>query len=42
MIDRFYPLRDISEAFAYLNEGHATGKVVIALSEEITQKDPSI
>jgi len=29
MIDRTYPLRDTARAFAYLDEGHAKGKVVI-------------
>lgn len=29
VIDRTYPLRDTARAFAYLDEGHARGKVVI-------------
>jgi NADPH:quinone reductase-like Zn-dependent oxidoreductase len=31
VIDRTYPLADTAQAFAYLDEGHARGKVVIAL-----------
>ena len=31
LIDRMYPLRDTACAFAYLDEGHARGKVVIAV-----------
>jgi NADPH:quinone reductase-like Zn-dependent oxidoreductase len=31
VIDRRYPLRDVPEALRYLGEGHAKGKVVIAL-----------
>jgi NADPH:quinone reductase-like Zn-dependent oxidoreductase len=31
VIDRVYPLRDTAGAFAYLDEGHARGKVVIAV-----------
>jgi len=33
VIDRTYPLAETAEAFRYLNEGHAGGKVVIASSE---------
>jgi len=33
VIDRTYPLRDTPEAFRYLNEGHAQGKIVITVSE---------
>jgi NADPH:quinone reductase-like Zn-dependent oxidoreductase len=33
LIDRTYPLRDTARAFAYLDEGHARGKVVIAVEE---------
>ena len=29
VIDRTYPLRDTAHAFAYLDEGHARGKVVV-------------
>jgi NADPH:quinone reductase-like Zn-dependent oxidoreductase len=31
VIDRTYPLNDTAQAFAYLDEGHARGKVVIAI-----------
>jgi NADPH:quinone reductase-like Zn-dependent oxidoreductase len=31
VIDRTYPLRETANAFAYLDEGHARGKVVIAV-----------
>ncbi len=31
LIDRTYPLRDTASAFAYLDEGHARGKVVITV-----------
>jgi NADPH:quinone reductase-like Zn-dependent oxidoreductase len=31
VIDRTYPLSEIPEAFRYLNEGHARGKVVITV-----------
>ncbi len=31
VIDRTYPLGDTAEAFAYLDEGHARGKVVITV-----------
>jgi NADPH:quinone reductase-like Zn-dependent oxidoreductase len=30
VVDRTYPLADTAQAFAYLDEGHARGKVVIA------------
>jgi len=30
VIDRTYPLSDVPEAIAYVEEGHARGKVVIA------------
>jgi NADPH:quinone reductase-like Zn-dependent oxidoreductase len=33
LIDRTYPLGDTARAFAYLDEGHARGKVVIAVEE---------
>ena len=29
VVDRTYPLRDVAEAIRYLEQGHATGKVVI-------------
>jgi NADPH:quinone reductase-like Zn-dependent oxidoreductase len=32
VIDRCYPLREVSEALRYLEEGHAKGKVVITLA----------
>jgi NADPH:quinone reductase-like Zn-dependent oxidoreductase len=31
VIDRRYPLSDVAEAFRYLEEGHAQGKVVITV-----------
>ena len=31
VIDRRYPLNDVPEAMAYLEEGHAKGKIVITL-----------
>lgn len=31
MIDRSYPLGETAEAFRYLGEGHAQGKVVITV-----------
>jgi NADPH:quinone reductase-like Zn-dependent oxidoreductase len=31
VIDRHYPLSDVAEAFRYLEEGHAQGKVVITV-----------
>ncbi len=31
VIDRRYPLSEVAEAFRYLEEGHAQGKVVITL-----------
>jgi NADPH:quinone reductase-like Zn-dependent oxidoreductase len=33
VIDRTYPLRETTRAFAYVDEGHARGKVVILLEE---------
>jgi NADPH:quinone reductase-like Zn-dependent oxidoreductase len=32
VIDRTYPLSETPEAFRYLNEGHARGKVVITIT----------
>ncbi len=32
VIDRTYPLRDTAQAFAYLDEGHARGKVVLQVA----------
>ena len=34
VIDRTYPLSDAPDAFRYLDEGHARGKVVIAVEDE--------
>jgi NADPH:quinone reductase-like Zn-dependent oxidoreductase len=34
VIDRSYPLREAAEAFRYLGEGHARGKVVITMEED--------
>ena len=31
VIDRSYPLQETAEAFRYLEEGHARGKVVITV-----------
>jgi NADPH:quinone reductase-like Zn-dependent oxidoreductase len=31
VIDRRYPLSEVAEAFRYLEEGHAQGKVVITM-----------
>jgi len=31
VIDRTYPLSDTSEAFRYLDQGHARGKVIIVV-----------
>jgi len=33
LMDRTYPLRDTARAFAYLDKGHARGKVAIAVEE---------
>jgi len=33
VVDRTYPLGETAQAFAYLDEGHARGKVVIAVEE---------
>jgi NADPH:quinone reductase-like Zn-dependent oxidoreductase len=33
VIDRTYPLSDAAEAFRYLDEGHARGKVVITVEK---------
>jgi NADPH:quinone reductase-like Zn-dependent oxidoreductase len=35
VIDRRYPLSDVAEAFRYLEEGHARGKVVITFGHNI-------
>ncbi len=31
LIDRTYPLRDIADAFRYLDQDHALGRVVIVV-----------
>jgi NADPH:quinone reductase-like Zn-dependent oxidoreductase len=31
VIDRTYPLRETAEAFRYLDQGHARGKVIIIM-----------
>ncbi len=36
VIDRTYPLEEAAEAFAYLGEGHARGKVVITVQPSTT------
>jgi len=36
VIDRTYPLSDAPDAFRYLDEGHARGKVVITVEDEST------
>jgi NADPH:quinone reductase-like Zn-dependent oxidoreductase len=33
VIDRTYPLSETADAFRYLDEGHARGKVVIVVKE---------
>jgi len=33
VIDRTYPLRETAEAFRYLDQGHAQGKVVIVVEK---------
>ncbi len=35
VIDRRYPLSGVAEAIRYLEEGHAQGKVVISISDEL-------
>jgi NADPH:quinone reductase-like Zn-dependent oxidoreductase len=35
VIDRYYPLSDVPEAFRYLEEGLAKGKIVITLENNI-------
>jgi NADPH:quinone reductase-like Zn-dependent oxidoreductase len=34
VIDRLYPLNEVAEAFRYLEEGHARGKVVITVEHD--------
>ena len=33
VVDKTYPLSEISDAFRHLNEGHAGGKVVVRVCE---------
>ena len=33
VIDRTYPLRETAEAFRYLDQGHARGKVIIVVDK---------
>jgi NADPH:quinone reductase-like Zn-dependent oxidoreductase len=33
VIDRCYPLSEIADAFRYIGEGHAQGKVVITVAQ---------
>ena len=35
VVDRTYPLEETRDAFAYLDEGHARGKVVIRVGEDV-------
>jgi NADPH:quinone reductase-like Zn-dependent oxidoreductase len=35
VIERRYPLREAAEALRYLGEGHARGKVVIAVGDRV-------
>lgn len=34
VIDRTYPLREVAKAIAYLEAGHARGKVVITMAHD--------
>jgi NADPH:quinone reductase-like Zn-dependent oxidoreductase len=38
VIDRYYPLDEVADAFRYLEEGHARGKVVITVHQVETDK----
>ena len=42
VIDRSYPLSDVSDAFRYLEEGHAQGKVVIIVHQTGPDKSPHL
>lgn len=42
VIDRTYPLSEVPEAIRYVEEGHAKGKVVIAVEDNDTQKKSGI
>ena len=33
VIDRRYPLSEVAEAFRYIGEGHAKGKVIITIEQ---------
>ena len=33
VIDRYYPLSEVADAFRYIGEGHAQGKVVITVEQ---------
>jgi len=39
VIDRRYPLSEVAEAFRYLEEGHASGKIVITLENNNKKGD---
>jgi NADPH:quinone reductase-like Zn-dependent oxidoreductase len=39
MIDRCYPLSEVPEAFRYLGEGHAQGKIVITVAQNGKKAD---
>ena len=34
VIDRIFPLSEAAEAFRYLGEGHARGKIVISMEQQ--------
>jgi alcohol dehydrogenase len=35
VIDRIFPFAHIADAFAYLEQGHAKGKVVVQMVEQL-------
>lgn len=39
IIERVYPLQETADAIRYLNQGHARGKVLIAINGQLTQID---
>lgn len=41
-IDRRWPLSEITEAFRYLEEGHAQGKVVVMVHQNGPDKSPHL
>ena len=41
-IDRRWPFSDFAEAFRYLEEGHAQGKVVIMVHQAEPDKSPRL